>query len=51
METGCQQMLFDFQELGKRKVVAEFNGGTISTDSGALLLREVDSTPQTINFH
>ena len=42
METGCQQMLFDFQELGKRKVVAEFNGGTISTDSGALLLREVE---------
>lgn len=42
METGCKQMLFDFQELGKRKVVAEFNGGTISTDSGALLLREVD---------
>jgi len=42
METGCQQMLFDFQESGKRKVVAEFNGGTISTDSGALLLREVE---------
>ncbi len=42
METGCQQMLFDFQEIGKRKVVAEFNGGTISTDSGALLLREVE---------
>lgn len=42
METGCQQMLLDFQELGKRKVVARFNGGTISTDSGALLLREVE---------
>ena len=42
METGCQQMLLDFQELGKRKVVAQFNGGTISTDSGALLLREVE---------
>ncbi len=42
METGCQQMLFDFQELGKHKVVAEFNGGIISTDSGALLLREVE---------
>lgn len=42
METECQQMLFNFQELGKRKVVAEFNGGTISTDSGALLLREVE---------
>jgi hypothetical protein len=42
METGCQQMLFDFQGLGKRKVVAQFNGGTISTDSGALLLREVE---------
>lgn len=42
METGCQQALFGFQGLGKRKVVAGFNGGTISTDSGALLLREVD---------
>ncbi len=42
METGCQQMLFDFQGLGNRKVVAGFNGGTISTDSGALLLREIE---------
>ena len=42
METWCQQMLLYFQELGKRKVVAQFNGGTISTDSGALLLREVE---------
>ncbi len=42
MKTECKQMLFGFRELGKRKVVAEFNGGTISTDSGALLLREVD---------
>jgi hypothetical protein len=31
-----------FQGLGRRKVVAAFDGGTISSDAGALLLREVD---------
>lgn len=42
MKTDCMQKKFDFQELGKREVVAQFNGGTISTDAGALLLREVE---------
>lgn len=32
-----------FQELGSRQVVADFSGGTLSTDAGALLLRQVDS--------
>jgi hypothetical protein len=32
-----------FQDLGSRKVVADFSGGTLSTDAGALLLRQVDS--------
>ena len=31
-----------FQDLGPRKVVADFEGGTLSSDAGALLLREVD---------
>src|SRR5436190_14290288 len=36
------QQSFDFQDLGGRKVVADFSGGTISSDGGALLLREMD---------
>jgi hypothetical protein len=31
-----------FQELGSRQVVADFSGGTLSSDGGALLLRQVD---------
>lgn len=32
-----------FQDLGVRKVVADFSGGRISSDGGALLLRQVDA--------
>jgi hypothetical protein len=31
-----------FTDLASRHVVADFSGGTLSTDAGALLLREVD---------
>ena len=31
------------QELGRRKVIADFDGGQISSDGGALLLRELES--------
>jgi hypothetical protein len=31
-----------FSNLARRSVVADFSGGTLSTDAGALLLREVD---------
>jgi Transposase DDE domain group 1 len=31
-----------FPELGSRSVVADFSGGTLSTDGGVLLLRQVD---------
>ena len=31
-----------FTDLGPRRVVADFTGGTLSTDAGALLLRETD---------
>jgi hypothetical protein len=31
-----------FTDLGSRRVVADFSGGTLSTDAGALLLRETD---------
>jgi hypothetical protein len=32
-----------FTDLAARKVVADFSGGTLSVDAGALLLREVDA--------
>ena len=32
-----------FTDLAARKVVADFSGGTLSTDAGALLLRQVDA--------
>ncbi len=41
--TQCTPISFAFQELGRREVVAAFDGGRITSDAGALLLREVDS--------
>jgi hypothetical protein len=40
--TQCNESRFDFGEEGRREVVAEFNGGTISSDGGALLLRATE---------
>ncbi|NQY92485.1 MAG: IS1380 family transposase [Deltaproteobacteria bacterium] len=36
----CIQKTFEFQGLDRRAVVAEFRGGDITSDAGALLLRE-----------
>jgi hypothetical protein len=40
--TECTQTSFSFAALYRREVVAEFDGGDITTDAGGLLLREVD---------
>ena len=40
--TECIQSSFGFGGSGKREIVARFDGGTISTDGGAFLLRETD---------
>jgi DDE family transposase len=40
--TECIQSEFEFQGHFSRQVVARFDGGTITTDSGGLLLRETD---------
>ena len=32
----------ELHDLDRRKVVAQFDGGTITSDAGALLLRELD---------
>lgn len=41
-QTQCNQKEFQFQDLGSRKVVADFSGGLLSSDGGTLLLRELD---------
>jgi hypothetical protein len=38
----CNAEQLEFHGLGRRAVVADFNGGKISSDGGALLLREVE---------
>jgi hypothetical protein len=40
--TECIPSRFDFAHCGSRHVVAQFDGGTISSDGGALLLRQTD---------
>jgi hypothetical protein len=40
--TECIQSSFLFAGCGKREIVARFDGGTISSDGGALLLRQTD---------
>lgn len=42
MKTECKQKELEFQGLKTRQVVGEFDGGFISSDSGCLLLREVE---------
>jgi len=42
MKTECTKEYGAFQALGRREIVADFSGGTITSDGGALLLREVE---------
>ena len=42
MPQQCGEKQMYLQGLGSRKVVASFDGGTITSDAGGLLLREVD---------
>ncbi len=42
MSTDCTSERFEFQRLGRRNVVASFDGGEISSDGGAVLLREIE---------
>jgi hypothetical protein len=41
--TDCKEQPLLFQDLGSRQVAADFSGGTLSSDGGALLLRQVDA--------
>ena len=40
--TECSQSSFGFEALGSREIVARFDGGTMSSDGGAFLLRQAD---------
>ncbi len=42
MKTHCNQKTFEFQTENSREVVAHFNGGNISSDSGGLLLQQTE---------
>jgi len=42
MQTECGQTVMEFQGLKNRAVEAAFDGGRITSDGGALLLREVE---------
>jgi hypothetical protein len=42
MLTECSQDSFGFASLGRRKVTAGFDGGALTSNAGALLLREAD---------
>jgi len=41
--TDCNDQPLLFQDLGRRKVVVDFSGGTLSSDGGVLLVRQVDA--------
>lgn len=42
MRTECTSGQFEFQEANGRDVIARFDGGTLTSDAGAVLLREVE---------
>jgi hypothetical protein len=41
--THCNGPALLFQDLGRRQVVARFNGGSVTSDAGGLLLREIEA--------
>ena len=42
MPTLCSAGQLEFEGLGSRKVTASFDGGAITSNAGALLLRQAD---------
>jgi hypothetical protein len=42
MNTQCNQKYLSFQDQNRRKVVGDFSGGTISSDAGCILLKEIE---------
>jgi len=42
MKTECTKKRYQFQALGRKEILADFTGGTLTSDGGGLLLREVE---------
>ncbi len=40
MKAGCAAQKLQFEAHGKREVVADFDGGRMTSDGGGLLLRD-----------
>lgn len=40
--TECTSKTYDFGKLGSRPILADFNGGTLTSDAGLLLIKQVD---------
>jgi hypothetical protein len=49
MPTECNAERFDFGLVGRREVVGSFDGGTITSDAGALLLGATDRVIGLVN--
>jgi len=48
MQTDCSTTLFEFAPVEDRKVAAKFDGGTMTSNAGALLLGSVDKAVRLI---
>jgi len=42
MTTHCKETAINFKSLGSRTVLADFDGGHVTSDAGAILLEQVD---------
>lgn len=42
-QTECNLPSYEFGRLSKRKIVADFSGGDLTSDGGLLLIREIDA--------
>ena len=49
MPTECNRDLFGFSRVEKRKVVASFDGGAVTSDAGGLLLGATDRRTRLID--
>ena len=49
MQTQCNAEQLQFSCVERRRVVAAFDGGTVSSDAGALLLGRVDEAIRLID--
>ena len=43
MDTECTPQQLEFPGVGRRRIVGRFDGGALSSDAGALLLRDVEA--------